>query len=206
MCTIEDKFISVEGIDGAGKTTVCEHIKKYIEEKTRTKCTVVKQNKDEPLGNLIRGFIRDNDAANRTSKSSFPFLFLAGIVETVDNIIQPALERNEWVVSDRYTMSTLVYQYSSMTMNLIEEFEKWFATPKYIFLIDVPPQVVKSRILKREEDTDIFELAPDDVINARRMLFLNNDRYSKSEVIVIDGSKPTEKVLADVDKYLNQII
>lgn len=206
MCTIENRFISVEGIDGVGKSTVCEFIKEYIERKTQTKCTIVKQNKDEPLGNMIRGFIRDIDSANKTPKTAFPFLFLAGIAETVENIIQPALENNEWVVSDRYTMSTLVYQHSPMTINLIEEFEKWFATPKYIFLIDAPPQVVKNRMFKRNDITDIFETVPDEMINARRMLFINNDRYSKSEVIVIDGSKSIDEVLKNVEKYLDQIV
>lgn len=206
MSTKVSRFISVEGIDGVGKSTVCEFIKRYITEKTNKKCSVVRQNRDEPIGKIIREFISTNPEAKNVSDRVYPFLFLAGIAETVENVIQPALNRGEWVVTDRYTMSTAVYQNSVMTDLLLDDFSRWFASPKYIFVLDAPPKVIENRIEKRNEAGDIFETVPPEVINGRRKLFLDLALANSGEVFIIDTSKSLEEVLASVKVHLDVII
>lgn len=206
MIPHEPKFISVEGIDGVGKTSICNFIKEYLEKETNTNCTIVRQNKTEPIGKMIREFITTNPEAKSVSEKVYPFLFLAGIAETVENVIQPTLDKGEWVVTDRYTMSTAVYQNSVMTDLLLDDFDRWFASPKYIFVLDAPPNIIKSRIEERNESGDIFESVPADVINNRRKLFLDLAYTNGSEVIIIDASKPLESVLACVQNYLDNII
>ncbi len=206
MNTNEPMFISVEGIDGAGKSSVCNFIKGYLEEKTKINCTIARQNKTEPVGKIIREFIRHNPEAKTVSDKVYPFLFLAGIAETVENIIQPALDRGEWVISDRFTLSTAVYQNSTMTQLLLDDFERWFASPKYIFILDVPPPIIKKRILERKEEGDLFEDVPCETSNTRRKLFLDIANSSDREAIVIDASRPIEEVLHSVQKYLDNII
>lgn len=206
MIPHEPKFISVEGIDGVGKTSICNFIKEYLEKETNTNCTIVRQNKTEPIGKMIREFITTSPEAKSVSEKVYPFLFLAGIAETVENIIQPTLDKGEWVVTDRYTMSTAVYQNSVMTDLLLDDFDRWFASPKYIFVLDAPPNIIKSRIEERNESGDIFESVPADVINNRRKLFLDLAYTNGSEVIIIDASKSLESVLACVQNYLDNII
>lgn len=206
MSTSMSKFISVEGIDGVGKSTVCQFIKDYIEKQTKNQCTIVRQNRTEPVGKMIRNFITNNPEAKHVSDKVYSFLFLAGIVETVENIIQPTLDKGEWVVTDRYTMSTAVYQNSIMTDLLLDDFSRWFASPKYIFVLDAPPNVIKSRIETRNENTDIFEQVSPELINRRRKLFLDLAYTTNSEVIIIDTSKPLEVVLSNVQNHLDNII
>lgn len=102
------RFIVLEGPDGAGKTTHLELLKKQLERrgvKTRT----VREPGGTIGGEKIRAVLLGGKADHLTAVTE-TFLFQAARAQLVHEVIRPALERGEWVLTDRYWLSTMIYQ------------------------------------------------------------------------------------------------
>ena len=116
------KFIVIEGIDGCGKTTQIDEIAKWLPNSglMRGNSQLVKTR--EPggslLGKKLRNLILDNDKNNRPSSLAELLLYSADRAEHVSKIISPALEKEDWVLSDRFADSTLAYQGYGRHINL----------------------------------------------------------------------------------------
>ena len=116
------KFIVIEGIDGCGKTTQIDKISRWIPTSglLRGKQKLVKTR--EPggslLGKKIRNLILDNNKNNTPSSLAELLLYSADRAEHISKIISPALENEDWVLSDRFADSTLAYQGYGRNINL----------------------------------------------------------------------------------------
>ena len=116
------KFIVIEGIDGCGKTTQVDEISRWL-----PTSGLMEENSNlirtrEPggslLGKKIRNLILDNDIKNKPSSLAELLLYSADRAEHVSKIISPALEKKDWVLSDRFADSTLAYQGYGRDINL----------------------------------------------------------------------------------------
>ena len=116
------KFIVIEGIDGCGKTTQIDEISRWIPTSglLRGKQKLVKTR--EPggslLGKKIRNLILDNHEDNKPSSLAELLLYSADRAEHISKTISPALENQDWVLSDRFCDSTLAYQGYGRNINL----------------------------------------------------------------------------------------
>ncbi len=116
------KFIVIEGIDGCGKTTQIDEIARWIPTSglLNGKSQLIKTR--EPggslLGKKLRNLILDNDKQNKPSSLAELLLYSADRAEHISKIISPALENNDWVLSDRFSDSTLAYQGYGRNINL----------------------------------------------------------------------------------------
>ena len=116
------KFIVIEGIDGCGKTTQIDEISKWLPNSglMEKNATLVKTR--EPggslLGEKLRNLILDNNKNNKPSSLTELLLYSADRAEHVSKIIKPALEKKNWVISDRFSDSTLAYQGYGRKINL----------------------------------------------------------------------------------------
>lgn len=108
------QFIVIEGIDGCGKTTQINELSKWLPNSgiMRKNSTLITTR--EPggslLGKKLRKIILDNDKNNKPSSIAELLLYSADRAEHVSKIIKPALAKNNWVLSDRFSDSTLAYQ------------------------------------------------------------------------------------------------
>ena len=116
------KFIVIEGIDGCGKTTQVDEISRWL-----PTSGLMEENSNlirtrEPggslLGKKLRNLILDNDTKNKPSSLAELLLYSADRAEHVSKIISPALEKKDWVLSDRFADSTLAYQGYGRDINL----------------------------------------------------------------------------------------
>ena len=116
------KFIVIEGIDGCGKTTQVNEISRWL-----PTSGLMEENSNlirtrEPggslLGKKLRNLILDNDTKNKPSSLAELLLYSADRAEHVSKIISPALEKKDWVLSDRFADSTLAYQGYGRDINL----------------------------------------------------------------------------------------
>lgn len=177
------KFISFEGIDGAGKTTQINILKKKLEDNNK-KVMVLR----EPGGTKITEMIRDIilNSTNNISKNSEMLLFLAARAELVNKVIKPALKDNYFVICDRYIDSTLAYQGYGRKINLkiindLNNFVTSNILPACTFYLDIKPQIMNLRRLGNKNDrmeqsgTEFFE----DVRNGYLILDKNEDRLIK---------------------------
>ena len=119
---MKGKFIVFEGIDGCGKTTQIDKISKWLPEsglmKKNSKLIKTKEPGGSLLGEKLRNLILDNNKNNKPSSLAELLLYSADRAEHVSKIISPALENNDWVLSDRFSDSTLAYQGYGRNINL----------------------------------------------------------------------------------------
>ena len=116
------KFIVIEGIDGCGKTTQIEEISRWLPTSglmgKNSKLIKTREPGGSLLGKKLRNLILDNNKNNKPSSLAELLLYSADRAEHVAKIISPALEKEDWVLSDRFADSTLAYQGYGRHINL----------------------------------------------------------------------------------------
>ena len=150
------KFIVIEGIDGCGKTTQIDEIARWIPTSGLLNGNSQLIKTREPggslLGKKLRNLILDNNKQNKPSSLAELLLYSADRAEHISKIISPALEKKDWVLSDRFSDSTLAYQGYGRNINLdiIKKIESIVCQGEYpdltIFL-EISPE---ESILRRE--------------------------------------------------------
>ena len=155
------RFITLEGPEGAGKST---HLK-ALAEKLKARGIPVLTTREPGgtlLGELVRKILQFNEAGEAPVPTAELLLFLASRAQLVHNVILPALERGEWVLSDRFCDSTFAYQGYGRGMNLdelraINAFATQTLMPDLTLLLDIPRDESRQRVAARQEQADRFE-------------------------------------------------
>lgn len=199
-------FISVEGLDGSGKTTICKLLSDYISEQNKLKTIVVEQNKKHTVGLEIRRLI-NTKATMSVSPNVMLHLFLAGIQETIEKDIVPAIKNSINVIADRYTLSTRVYQHDAFNVNEhCELIENNFIKPDFTFVLDVDPAISMKRVKARGEAQDIFEAQDLEVYQQRRKTLIKSVPENSSNIFFINANQPIEKVFKDMKWFIHRYI
>ena len=119
---MKGKFIVIEGIDGCGKTTQIEEISRWLPTsglmKKNSKLIKTREPGGSLLGKKLRDLILDNNKNNKPSALAELLLYSADRAEHVSKIISPSLAKGDWVLSDRFSDSTLAYQGYGRNINL----------------------------------------------------------------------------------------
>jgi len=155
---MKGKFIVIEGIDGCGKTTQIDELSNWLPNsgliKTGSKLITTREPGGSLLGKKLRGLILDNNANNKPSSLAELLLYSADRAEHVSKIISPALHNNDWVISDRFSDSTLAYQGYGRNINLeiiknIESIVCQGEYPDLTFFLEISPE---ESIFRRKND------------------------------------------------------
>ena len=158
------KFIVIEGIDGCGKTTQIDELCKWLPKsgllKKGSKLIRTREPGGSLLGKKIRGLILDNDKDNKPSSLAELLLYSADRAEHVSKIISPALNNDDWVISDRFSDSTLAYQGFGRNINLeiiksIESIVCQGESPDLTFFLEISPE--ESIFRRKNEIPDRIE-------------------------------------------------
>ena len=119
---MKGKFIVIEGIDGCGKTTQIDEISRWLPTSglmgEDSKLIKTREPGGSLLGKKLRNLILENNKNNKPSSLAELLLYSADRAEHVSKIISPALEKEDWVLSDRFADSTLAYQGYGRNINL----------------------------------------------------------------------------------------
>ncbi|MCO6559408.1 MAG: dTMP kinase [Bifidobacterium sp.] len=189
-------FISFEGVDGVGKTTQVERLKRYVEELGR-EVVVTREPGGTKLGLALRQLLlHGGDIAPRTEA----LLFAADRAQHVAEVIRPALARGAVVISDRYIDSSLAYQAGGreLTQEEVRNLSLWATNnllPERTYLLDMDPAVSHGRL---DHSEDRMESAGDGFQERTRQAFLNLAAHEKSRFKVIDASKPIDEVCNEI--------
>ena len=152
------KFIVIEGIDGCGKTTQIDELSKWLPKsgliKKGSKLITTREPGGSQLGKKLRSLILDNNENNKPSSLAELLLYSADRAEHVSKIIAPALKNDDWVISDRFTDSTLAYQGYGRNINLeiiknIESIVCQGEYPDLTFFLEISPE---ESILRRKNE------------------------------------------------------
>ena len=187
------RFITFEGIDGAGKSTQIDVIEATLKargiEVIRTR-----EPGGTPLGEVIRKELLsvDMDPATET------LLFFASRAEHIAKVIRPAIERGAWVLSDRFTDATYAYQVGGrgFPAHKVEELERWTQgelQPDRSVLFDIDPQVAAERVAKARQ-LDRFEKESLDFFTRVRNAYLTRAQQTPERFLSVNSMQDKETV------------
>ena len=202
---MQGKFITLEGIEGSGKSTNLENVKSILDQ-YKIDYVLTREPGGGPLGPHLRKLLLDKDQS--ISPSVEMLLMMADRKDHVDNLINPNLDKGIWVISDRYLDSTIAYQGGGrqLDINLITSLSTSLKlpTPDFTLLFDLPVDVALDRAKERSE-LDRFEREPKDFHSRIRESYLEL-ASTNHRIKTIDSSKDFESVSLQVEKYLTEFL
>ena len=192
---MQGKFISIEGPDGSGKSTLAAALRDELGQRG-IDCVLTREPGDGPVGPQIRKVLLEGQDLDSWTEV---FLFLADRRQHVEGLIRPALERSQWVVCDRYSDSTIVYQgYGrDLDVGLLKKLNKIATaglTPDRTLLLDLDPETALARI-GTERGRNRLDDEPLEFHRRVRDGFLAEAQLDAARFAVLDGSQSPEEVL-----------
>ena len=206
------KFITFEGGEGCGKSTQVRRLKEALE-REGVEVVLTREPGGTWLAEEIRRLIKDQEEDAPCDRSEL-LLFLAARAQLVRNVIRPALEAGKWVVSDRFSDSTLAYQgYGrGMPIDLIREANDFACEglkPDLTLLLEVSPQTARARLRGREAATntaaDRIELAGDEFHARLRKGFAELAKAEPWRIVTIDANGSVDEVWESIWTSMKRI-
>ncbi|MSQ81131.1 MAG: dTMP kinase [Candidatus Methylopumilus sp.] len=202
---VKGKFITFEGVDGAGKST---HIDEVISLLTSKNIKVIKTR--EPGGTKLGEKLRDMLLHDEMDPETETLLMFAARRQHIAEIIKPALDEGLFVLSDRFTDATYAYQYGGkhVAYSKIEILESWVHSDfkaDLTLLFDLPVEISIER-LKKNRAPDKFEKESEAFFNRLRNVYLNLARQHPNRYRVINANQAIELVSHDVIEAVESIL
>ncbi len=187
------KFITFEGIDGAGKSTHISFVASLLHDRGHTVITT-REPGGTPLGEQLRKLLLHEKMHLETEA----LLMFAARREHLAQVIEPALARGDWVISDRFTDATFAYQGGGrqLAREKLEALEQWVhphLQPDLTLLFDVPLEVARAR-LDRARDPDRFEQEKAAFFTATLAEYRRRAEQFSGRFRIIDSSKTIDEV------------
>ena len=195
------RFITFEGGEGCGKSTQVRRLKEALEAEG-LEVIVTREPGGTWLGEQIRALLKDQDTDAPCDRAEL-LLFLASRAQQVKNVMRPALARGAWVISDRFSDSTMAYQGYGRglpleVLRVANDFACEGLKPDVTFLLEVDPAMSALRIHKREEAThthaDRIELAGDDFHERLRRGYAELAEAEPRRIVRIDANGTVDEV------------
>jgi dTMP kinase len=195
------KFISFEGIDGAGKSTHIAYVADYLRAQGRTVITT-----REPGGTALGEKLREILLHEKMHLETEALLMFAARREHIAQVIEPALARGEYVITDRFTDASFAYQGGGRKLDLrkLVALEQWVhphLQPDLTLLFDVPLDVARAR-LDATRDLDKFEQEKETFFADTRAEYLRRAAEFPERFRVIDSTLAIAAVQSVLDKIL----
>ena len=206
------KFITFEGGEGCGKSTQVFRLRQALEAEG-VRVLLTREPGGTWLSEQIRGLIKDQDEDAPCARSEL-LLFLAARAQLVRNVIRPALDAGTWVVSDRFSDSTLAYQGYGRGLPLdvlrqTNDFACEGLKPDLTILLDVAPETARARMRRREAATstcaDRIERAGDAFHERLRSGFAELAAAEPGRIVTVDANGTPDEVWEGVWKSLKRI-
>ena len=197
-------FITVEGGEGAGKTTQLTFMREYLEQAGR-RVVLTREPGGTPLGEEIRALLlghRHDGMALATET----LLMFAARAEHLERVIHPALTAGYWVLCDRFTDATYAYQGGGRGLSpdqiaILEDWTQGALRPDLTLVFDVPVTVGLERAGRRSA-ADRFEREETAFFERIRAVYLNRARRNPDRYRIVDADRPVETIRAEVQALL----
>ena len=199
------RFITFEGIDGAGKSThiagVAELIRLHGYQVVSTR-----EPGGTPLGEKLRELLLHEPMHLETEA----MLMFAARREHLARVIEPALARGDWVVCDRFSDATYAYQGGGRGLDkakfaVLEQWVHGHLQPDLTFLFDLPPGVAEQRISAQGRELDRFEQEKRDFHVRVRAAYLERAAAAPRRIAVINADQPLEEIKKLVEEKVVSI-
>lgn len=191
-------FLSIDGGDGAGKSTQVRLLCDWLAEKGR-RVVVCRDPGSTALGEAVRQLLLNRHDLDIDRRSEM-LLYMAARSQMVEEIVRPAIERGKTVVSDRYLLSNVVYQahaggLDAETVWRVGRVATGGLMPDLTIVLDMPADVAAKRLRRK---LDRMELQGG-IFHARvRQGFLDEAARHPERIVTVSAAQPVERVQADV--------
>ena len=199
------KFITLEGVDGAGKTTHVEFIKKYLTNLNRD-FILTREPGGTILGEKLRAILLHEEMTPNTET----ILMFAARNEHIDQIIRPGLMKGTIVISDRFTDATYAYQsggkgVSDEKIDILKGLVQGDLQPDLTFLFDLPVEVSIRRLNKTRE-LDKFEREGKEFHENIRKKYLNLAKLYPERFFVLNSENSIEEIQNQIKIRLDELL
>ncbi len=203
--TTPARFISFEGIDGAGKSTHIDYVADYLRGRGVTLVTT-----REPGGTALGEKLRELLLHEKMHLETEALLMFASRREHIAQVIAPALARGDWLISDRFTDASFAYQGGGRGLALakLEQLEQWVHAdlqPDLTLLFDVPLEVARAR-LDATRALDKFEQERADFFAATRAEYLRRAAQFPRRFRVIDATQSIAAIRLQLAELLEALL
>jgi dTMP kinase len=203
--TIKGKFITFEGVDGAGKSTHIDEVISFLESQNIS----VKRTR-EPGGTKLGEKLRELLLYDEMDPETETLLMFAARRQHIAEIIKPNLDEGIFVVSDRFTDATYAYQYGGkqVAYSKIQTLEAWVhpdLKADLTLLFDLPVEISIDR-LKKNRTPDKFEKESEAFFNRLRNVYLDLARQHPNRYKIINANQSIETVSHDVIEAIKTIL
>ncbi|MDY7507512.1 dTMP kinase [Ralstonia wenshanensis] len=199
------KFITFEGIDGAGKSTHLAWFAQQLQAKLAPqgkKVVVTREPGGTPLGERLREVLLHE----RMHLETEALLMFAGRREHIAEVIQPALDAGDWVISDRFTDATFAYQGGGrgLAIDRLEVLERWVQQglqPTKTILFDLAPEIAAAR-LADARTPDKFEAESAQFFLRTRAEYLRRAAAEPNRFVVLNANRERADIQKDLENLL----
>ena len=207
------QFITLEGTEGAGKSTNLLFIESFLAEKG-VELLVTREPGGTEIGEAIREVLLNKEFTAMQDETELLLMFAAR-AQHLKEKIQPALAQGKWVISDRFTDATYAYQGGARGMDIqrIAQIEQWVQQgfqPDTTFVFDLPVEIGMARVAARSQETgqviDRFEQEKQDFFEKVRATYLARAAASPARYEILDASQSLETIQAQIAARLTGML
>jgi len=205
---MKGKLIVCDGSNGAGKTTVLEHVKSYFE-KRDINYIATREPGGTEIGERIRDILLDKSLSAMCSTTEL-MLFAAARAQHLSEKILPALENGNHVISDRFESATVSFQQygRGLPKNVVEQLNDLALgdfRPHMTIVLDLDPIIGLERVASRGNGFDRMEKVDIEFLQRARNGYLEQAKQNPERFTVIDASKPLDDVIKHVIRTIERI-
>jgi dTMP kinase len=202
---VRGKFITFEGIDGAGKSSHVEWLAELLRQKGMA-VHVTREPGGTELGEKLRELLLHMSMDLETET----LLMFAARREHLARLIEPALARGEWVICDRFSDATYAYQGGGrgLERHKLQQLEQWVhgqLQPDLTLLFDLPLDVARERIALASRVLDRFEQERADFHERVRQAYLERWHASPGRIRVVDAQGSIDKIRKSLEEIVSSI-
>ena len=196
------KFITLEGIDGAGKSTHHGWLVDALRQRGIT-LVATREPGGTPLGEKLRELLLTESMHLETEA----LLMFAARREHLDKLRLPALERGDWVLSDRFSDASFAYQGGGrgLSRGKLKTLEAWVQgdlRPDLTLLFDVPTEVARARLAAAGNSPDRFEREQQEFFERVRLAYLDRAQREPRRIVRIDATRPVAEIRVELENFL----
>lgn len=204
------KFISIEGGEGAGKSTVIQFVQQYLQQ-AGIKVALTREPGGTALAEKIRELLLHTNTDEPFHPATELLLMFAARAQHIQHFILPKLAAGEWVVSDRYVDASYAYQSGGRQLDekFIQALDQHVVNhvmPDLTLLLDLPPDIGAQRAEARGQGKDRIEQEQQDFFNRVRAKYLERAQLAPERIKIIHAEKPLSAVKEQVASVLQSFI
>lgn len=202
-----ERFVALEGVEGAGKTTQAQLLEEWLT-REGIAYTLAREPGGTEVGEAIRTVVQDRPELDVSIETEL-LLYLASRASFVRQIVEPALARGEFVIADRFSMSTYAYQGYGRGLDLesvraMDRFATGGLIPRMYLFFDLPVEAGRRRQRVANQSDDRIEQAGSELLERVRRGYLEMAEHDPT-VHLIDASRSAEEVHEEVRKAFRAI-